>query len=1366
MLSLLSLVLTGLFACTDPDDDRDGVPASEDCDDADPDVFPGADERCDGVDNDCDGEVDEADALDALAWHADDDGDGYGGPEVAQRSCTAITGFVSDASDCDDTRADVFPGADEYCDGTDSDCDGTADDGAIDAATWYRDGDGDGYGDTDTGTRACTAPTGFVVEADDCDDASALSHPGAPELCDGEDNDCDGTTDEDILDGIAWYADADGDGFGDAGNVVLDCVPPAGHVRSDDDCDDARSDVFPGADEYCDDLDNDCDGVVDEDDALDARTWYADDDGDTFGDPASTVQACAAPAGHVANDADCDDATASTYPGAVEYCDGIDTDCDGTDDGGAVDAPTWYRDADTDAFGDPGTSTLACARPVGFVADATDCDDADPLVSPDADEYCDQVDNDCDATTDEDDALDAPTWYADTDGDAYGDPTVTARACTAPQDFVSDDTDCDDTDASVNPATTWYYDADGDGYGDGNTFVTGCTDPGTYYVPVDGDCRPSDANSHPGAEEVCWSGTQPDGFDNDCDGAVDEECPQVHCGSVVADETWGPGQHHVTCAVYVQGSASPTLTIAAGAEVTFAPNAGLFVGFSGAGDLHVDGTVDQPVVFRSDRASPQPGDWLGLVLQSRTSDSYLDHLVVEDAGGSSSYPAGIFVASADVAMDGVTVRRSARHGLYVSESTVELTNAVITDNVDHGVYCASASCLGVDQGFAGNLLSGNGAPLRLFAPALGALSPTTDIQGNVDDRIVVWGGTIREDTAWRDLGVPYRVANPIYVQDATNAPVLTVEDGVEAQFDRNAGLYVANSYPGDLVVDGHTEGVQLGSSRDVPAPGDWYGLVVGRYTGPPTQLTGLTVRHGGSSSSYPSNLHVSGAASLVDVTLEASDRHGLYASSLAQLTLDGVVARDNDDHGLWFQGAAELDNLGDIEATGNGAAPIRLPFHHVDQLASGAHALTGNGTDAVEVTYHQFITDTLTVPDPGVPYHALDSLYLGAADPAVADVRIADGVELLFADARGLWVGSSGRNALLDVQGDPLGQGVRFGSVDDGGPGSWYGIDVESGATVTMRGFTLEDAGYSASWAGGLHVLYGDVTLEDCTIADNERAGVYAVSSSASTHADVTLRRCVVEGTTSTDAATLPDGDGLFLTDNEHHAVTLEDVVFTGNARHPLTVHANQMGALDPGSSFTGNGDDRVRVHGGYVRASATWTDPGVPWWMTEHVYLRGTGSTPTDVSVDGGTFQFDPGKRLLVGFLDAATLDATDATFTSAHASPLPGDWCGLFFDDHALPSTLDGVTVAYGGRSSGCPGGFAPGNVGVFRSAVTITNSTLSDASTAGFHTNYDEGSSLVDTSITDNDVGIRCANTPSLLRTNVTFSGNTTANTDGCP
>jgi hypothetical protein len=427
-----------------------GTSASDaDCDDADVGVFPGATEVCDGVDQDCDGVVDE-DAFDAVYWFGDGDGDGFGDSDDFVAACAAPSGYVADSGDCDDGASDRYPGADEWCDAVDQDCDGVTDEDAVDAAEWYADVDADTYGDPGAVTFACVAPEGFVDLATDCDDADALVNPDADELCDGIDQDCDGLIDDDVIAGVPWYRDADGDGFGDAEVSVSDCAPPVGYVADATDCDDAEARTRPGAPEQCNGIDDDCDDVIDEDVVF--VDWWADGDGDGYGDAgAASVYDCIAPKGTIDNNGDCDDGDAAVSPGAVELCDGVDQDCDGSVDDDPADGADWYADTDADGFGDPAVLVFGCDPLDGSVLDGSDCDDGDAAVFPGAAELCDGADQDCDGEVD-DDAIDALTWWPDVDEDGYGDEAaLTVTACLAPIGHVDDGTDCDDADASVFP---------------------------------------------------------------------------------------------------------------------------------------------------------------------------------------------------------------------------------------------------------------------------------------------------------------------------------------------------------------------------------------------------------------------------------------------------------------------------------------------------------------------------------------------------------------------------------------------------------------------------------------------------------------------------------------------------------------------------------------------------------------------------------------------------------------------------------------------------------------------------------------------------------------------------------------------------
>ena len=352
--------------------DSRGAPLGTDCDDNDALRRPGALEICDvgGRDEDCDA---------TTFGGVDSDRDGY----VDARCCNGATC----GDDCNDAVRGASPMGTEVCNRIDDDCDGRMDEGVLQPV--FRDLDGDGRGGiTSPMEMRCASDGGYSVYQDDCNDASLVQAPGVPEVCDGIDNDCSGTADDNTM-AAPWYPDADGDGFG-AGTPIVSCAPPVGaYALLGTDCNDSVAGVNPRAAEVCNGRDDDCRGganfrIADGD--------TEDDDGDGVPDAACMLSA-----------RDCDDRDAFSGPGGLELCDGRDNDCDTRIDE-SVTRQVFFRDADGDGYG--ATSDVVesgCFPPPGTVARGGDCDDMNPARRPFAMEQCNGMrqDDDCDGAIDE-----------------------------------------------------------------------------------------------------------------------------------------------------------------------------------------------------------------------------------------------------------------------------------------------------------------------------------------------------------------------------------------------------------------------------------------------------------------------------------------------------------------------------------------------------------------------------------------------------------------------------------------------------------------------------------------------------------------------------------------------------------------------------------------------------------------------------------------------------------------------------------------------------------------------------------------------------------------------------------------------------
>ncbi len=1157
-------------ACADSD--QDGFLSGRDCDDASSQVYPGAPELCDGIDNDCDGSVDEDDQL--FTFWRDADGDGYGEGDTQVVDCAPPRGFVDNNDDCDDTRADIHPGRSEQCNGVDDDCDDEIDEAdAYGGTTWYADLDEDGFGDPEAAVEACQQPSGHVGEAGDCDDASASVFPGADERCNGVDDDCDEVIDEpEAVDALAWHADLDGDGFGDPDALRHACTAPPDHVADAMDCDDAVSTTFPGADELCNDVDDDCDEEVDEL-AIDRASWFPDGDGDGHGDEDAAVLACDAPTDHIATGGDCDDGDAAISPDAVEVCGGVDEDCDGLLDVGAIDQTFWAADADDDGFGDPVQGTWACDMPTLHADNDDDCDDGDGAVNPDATEVCDTVDNDCDGEADEADAALAPTWYADLDGDLVGDDDVTVVACVAPADhvaiggdcddavstthagapelcndvdddcdeevdelatdrtswfpdededgygaatgsllacdapagFVDNDEDCDDADPDRNPTTTWYFDADQDGYGIAGVTATACLAPSASYALEDGDCRASDASSHPGAEEICTLGNVPEGIDNDCDGEIDEDCPQTHCGTISTDETWSADvAHEVTCDVYVQGSGQPTLTIEAGATVRFAPDAGLYVG-----DTSWGGLITGPGAITTllpDEGDPDPGHWDGVVLGAKALEgTRLDDLEIGFAQYGVDHQSTI-----DLVSSGLQVHDSEHSGVKVSTGTLALTDCELRDNGSYGLELFDEGAL--SELLTDCTLTGNDTPVRIDSMNLHMLDASTGYTGNDHDHIEVeHDGFVTGDVTWKGLDVPYHFTSHLYLGDASGtATVVTIEDGAELQFDTARGVYVGDgTQVAELVVQGDPAGEGV---RFVPHDGvtSWYGIVVSGVG--TVDLAGFTLRHGGGGFSHPAGITGQYGASITlsDCTLDGNQRHGVRvvgtsttpsSLSITDCTIENTATSNPstlpDGDGIRVASDNVDLSLSGVTITGSDRYPIMVPVGAVAGLPSSVDGsdFTGNGTDVVRVEGGTLSEDA-TWEDPGVPLQIGSHVYVyGTNDP----VLTIEDAELQFEQGIGMSVANySGGSLVADAVTFTSAQAVPAA-------GDWCGILVGNGGSATTKlvdvvieygGATTGCFSHQASDAN-LMVSGGAVDLTSSGFHDSADYGI-ACSASAS----------------------------------------------------------------------------------------------------------------------------------------------------------------------------------------------------------------------------------------------------------------------------
>ncbi len=431
-----------------------------DCDDSLSAVNPDANEDClTDYDDNCDLDTNNENADDCDEFFADRDGDGFGLAGDSKCYCNPRGVYTQDdEEDCDDGSHLTHPGAAE----------------AETGMACKKDADEDGYGDS--------SPPSGIDSGSDCDDGNASRNPGVTERCaTGYDDNCDGdTNDLEALGCHDVYTDNDGDGFGDRDDFecrcattpeysygsALDCDsssaetfpgaaenesstscrkdedldgygdndPPSG-VAAGSDCDDSSGLVSPAGTESCSTAaDDDCDGSTNDRNADACVAWYLDSDEDGYGNPALSQCYCSA-SGSYSSTAllatDCNDSDSSIHPFAVDVCDDIDADCDGSYTEGI------YPDMDGDGMPNCADPDVDGDGALGF----DDCNHFDGTIYVGAPESCDMIDNDCDGSLvdefDDEDGDEIPDCVDDEDGDGY--PLTT---------------DCDDDDPAANPGVT------------------------------------------------------------------------------------------------------------------------------------------------------------------------------------------------------------------------------------------------------------------------------------------------------------------------------------------------------------------------------------------------------------------------------------------------------------------------------------------------------------------------------------------------------------------------------------------------------------------------------------------------------------------------------------------------------------------------------------------------------------------------------------------------------------------------------------------------------------------------------------------------------------------------------------------------
>jgi hypothetical protein len=534
--------------------------------------------------------------------------------------------------------------------------------------------------------------------------------------------------------------------------------------------------------------------------------------------------------------------------------------------------------------------------------------------------------------------------------------------------------------------------------------------------------------------------------DTDDTGGPVETPPLEHCGPIEVNETWGPNRKHlVTCDVSVTYG---TLTISPGASVEFAERTGLTVGTTDyETSLVVDGAT-AGVVF-----SPAgSGEWDGITIGETATGVRLTGLSVRGTTG------GVTVAGAEVAIGSLAIDgASAGCGLTLSGGARLADGSAGVTIAGAGTYAACVEAQTADS---------------LPAEASG-------YTGNGEDAVFVEGSSITASTTWKDLGVPYVVAETIDVGGTAGEPaVLTIGPGVNVQFERDRGLRFSRS-------------------------GEASALVVAGTADAPVTLTA----HGADNAGFWRGIDASRGTSVIQL-----DHVGIYAAGGAEaavvaddvpVSVNHVIVGRSAEAGVGRAGGAAVICGGVGGVINDCEVPILLPAAAVPSIPTSGLSLTGNNMDVIKVAGVSAVSSSGTWLDAGIPYWLDDDIDIDGTAENPAIVTLQPGITLYFGNSKGIFVGKTGAAGLRVEGSEALPVTMEPWSADM--PGAWAGVAVYGAALDEDVLFRHTVIGYAGGTAlkGNLQFDDASPTLES-VVLDGLEWGLYVTGTSEPVLTDVT----------------------------------------------------------------------------------------------------------------------------------------------------------------------------------------------------------------------------------------------------------------------
>jgi flagellar hook assembly protein FlgD len=797
-------------------------------------------------------------------------------------------------------------------------------------------------------------------------------------------------------------------------------------------------------------------------------------------------------------------------------------------------------------------------------------------------------------------------------------------------------------------------------------------------------------------------------------------------GTISANTTWTAAlsPYVLTGSVYVEGAATPVLTIQPGVTVKFNSGAELVISYNNPGALAAIGTSGSPILFTAN-GSTTAGFWKGLYIGNKTpaTTTQISYATVEYGGWTTYTRGGIHVWSLSPTFDHLTLRNNVVAGLSVDSGSPSLTNSTMSNNSGFAISLTASTTLGTVSGLT----------------ASGNTTDGVELRGNAGDVTV--------NTTWKNIGLPYIATSTVMVQkNGTPVPILTIEAGNTIKFNANGSLRSGYNYPGEIHANGTSgQPIVLTANTGSPTAGYWFGLLLYGNTTATTQITYTTISYGGGGGGIGGGVYIENASPILqNITMQnnaiagikvnggspvitnatfTSNPWGLYLSGTGSPSISSSTISSNTTGGISITSPSS-PSLQTITLSSNTGYAISQDASVTMGTASGLTA-TGNTTNGIEVR-GSTVTVNTTWKSGGLPFVVSSNVTVGAASTPILTIQA--GVTVKFNAGTLLDIGWPGPGGLQAVgtSSQPITFTANSGSPT---PGFWLAIlmDPPTAASSQIAWATISYGGRTGYY-GALHVNGCSPTLSNVTLQNNNYSGLSVVNGSPSISSLTSSNNpwgAVLSGTgsPSISSSTISSNTAGGISIYSPISPSLQTITFSGNTGYAVSQDGAVTMGTASGLTATGNTTNAIEVrgNGGTVTVNTTWKSGGLPFVVSSDVTV-GAASTPILTVQAGVTVKFNANTSLWIGWggaaagLQAVGTSGQPIIFTANSGSPTAGFWRAVRLEPStAASSQIAWATISYGGYT-GNYGALYVNGCSPTLSSLTLQNNNHSGISVNG--------------------------------------------------